>query len=94
MPELPSVKQRIWQALRLTRRATVTELCIIVEASRTIIYRQLRDWIFLGLVKTEQSQSGQAGKQPLIYSLIDPNVISPPEIKWKAGLGSTNSQKP
>jgi hypothetical protein len=74
----PSVKQRLWQALRLSKYSTSTDLQMVVGACKFTIHRHLRHWQSLGLVITAKSPRLGHGARPQIYSLKDPTVIDPP----------------
>ena len=74
----PSVKQRIWQALRL-RSSTTKQLCLVVDAPKPTIYTHLREWQTLGLVTaTKVPNRTKNGPKPLVYALIDRSRIYPP----------------
>lgn len=75
----PTTKERIWQALRIGRHLTVTELAIIVEASPYMIRKYLRQWIGRGLARSTTAPRKGYGGLSLIYSLTDPQIVNPPK---------------
>jgi predicted ArsR family transcriptional regulator len=79
MSHLPSVKQRLWQALRLSKYSTFADLSMVVGASKAAIYPYLRHWQSLGLVEATRTPRLERGAPPLTYSLKDPTVIAPPD---------------
>jgi predicted ArsR family transcriptional regulator len=75
----PPVKQRLWQALRLSKHSTFADLSMVVGASKVAIYTHLRHWQSLGLVDAVRTPRLERGAPPLTYSLKDPSVTAPPD---------------
>ena len=90
--QTPPVKQRIWQALRLSP-STTKQLCLVVDAPKPTIYTHLREWQTLGLVTaTKLPDRTKNGPKPLLYALVDRSVISPPVTERFVAANQTERQ--
>jgi hypothetical protein len=74
---LPTVKQRIWQALRL-KPSTLNELALVVDAPLPTIYVYIRRWHTAKLLAADKIHDRKPGPAQLRYAMIDRSVISPP----------------